>query len=70
MTLKTFGRIDVLINNAGLGKTNLFIEQPEEEITNFTQVIFSRLLDIYEYKELHEWLKPLKNLIMIFLQIL
>ena len=32
LTLKMFGRIDVLINNAGLGKTNLFLNQPEEEI--------------------------------------
>jgi len=31
-TLNTFGRIDVLINNAGLGKANLFLEQPEQEI--------------------------------------
>ncbi len=31
-TLRTYGRIDVLINNAGLGKANLFLNQPEEEI--------------------------------------
>ncbi|NPD89033.1 MAG: SDR family NAD(P)-dependent oxidoreductase [Asgard group archaeon] len=31
-TLNTFGRIDVLVNNAGLGKVNLFLEQPEQEI--------------------------------------
>ena len=37
MTLKIFGRIDVLINNAGLGKTNLFIEQPEEEIEQLVE---------------------------------
>ena len=33
-SLKKFGRIDVLINNAGLGKANLFLEQPTEEIDN------------------------------------
>ena len=32
LTMKAFGSIDVLINNAGLGKTNLFIDQPETEI--------------------------------------
>jgi short-subunit dehydrogenase len=32
LTLKVFGSIDILINNAGLGKANLFLEQPEEEI--------------------------------------
>jgi len=31
-TMKNFGRIDVLINNAGLGKANLFLEQPISEI--------------------------------------
>lgn len=31
-SLKNFGRIDVLINNAGLGKANLFLEQPISEI--------------------------------------
>ena len=43
-TLKAFGRIDVLINNAGLGRANLFVEQPESEIdelieTNFLSVV-------------------------------
>ncbi|MHA1464894.1 MAG: SDR family NAD(P)-dependent oxidoreductase, partial [Candidatus Heimdallarchaeaceae archaeon] len=32
LTFKAFGHIDVLINNAGLGKANLFIDQPDEEI--------------------------------------
>lgn len=31
-TLNTYGRIDVFVNNAGLGKANLFLEQPEQEI--------------------------------------
>ncbi len=31
-SLKNFGRIDVLINNAGLGKANLFLEQSISEI--------------------------------------
>ena len=31
-SLKKFGRIDVLINNAGLGKASLFLEQPISEI--------------------------------------
>ncbi len=31
-TMKKYGRIDVLVNNAGLGKANLIIDQPEEEI--------------------------------------
>lgn len=36
-TLKAFGRIDVLVNNAGLGKVNLFVEQPEEEINELIE---------------------------------
>lgn len=36
-TLKAFGRIDVLVNNAGLGKVNLFSEQPEEEINELIE---------------------------------
>lgn len=39
--IKRFGRIDVLINNAGLGKANLFLEQPETEID---QLIETNLL--------------------------
>lgn len=31
-SITAFGSIDVFINNAGLGKVNLFLEQPEEEI--------------------------------------
>ncbi len=42
-TLKSYGRIDVLINNAGLGKANLFIEQPEEEID---QLIETNILSL------------------------
>lgn len=43
LTLKTFGRIDVLINNAGVGKANLFLEQPEEEID---QLIETNILSL------------------------
>jgi short-subunit dehydrogenase len=43
VTLKTFGRIDVLINNAGLGKANLFLNQPEEEID---QLIETNILSL------------------------
>jgi short-subunit dehydrogenase len=35
--LKNFGRIDVLINNAGLGKANLFLEQPISEIDDLIE---------------------------------
>ena len=42
-TLKTFGRIDVLINNAGLGKANLFLNQPEIEID---QLIETNILSL------------------------
>ena len=43
-SLKAFGTIDVLINNAGLGRANLFVNQPEEEIdelidTNFLSLV-------------------------------
>ena len=43
LALKTFGRIDVLINNAGVGKANLFLEQPEEEID---QLIETNILSL------------------------
>ncbi|MHA1218722.1 MAG: SDR family NAD(P)-dependent oxidoreductase, partial [Candidatus Heimdallarchaeaceae archaeon] len=43
LTLKTFGRIDVLINNAGVGKANLFLKQPEEEID---QLIETNILSL------------------------
>jgi len=42
--LNAFGTIDILINNAGLGRANLFVQQPEEEIdelidTNFLSLV-------------------------------
>ena len=43
VTLDQFGRIDVLINNAGLGKANLFLNQPEEEID---QLIETNILSL------------------------
>lgn len=36
-SLKKFGRIDVLINNAGLGKANFFLEQPISEIDELVE---------------------------------
>ena len=44
LSLKAFGNIDILINNAGLGRANLFLEQPESEIdelidTNFLSLV-------------------------------
>ncbi|TFG10609.1 SDR family NAD(P)-dependent oxidoreductase [Candidatus Heimdallarchaeota archaeon] len=43
-SLRAFGNIDILINNAGLGRANLFVDQPEEEIdelidTNFLSLV-------------------------------
>ncbi len=45
-TLKVFGSIDVLINNAGLGKANLFLEQPEEEIDELIETNFLSLVKL------------------------
>ncbi|MHA1217627.1 MAG: SDR family NAD(P)-dependent oxidoreductase [Candidatus Heimdallarchaeaceae archaeon] len=36
-SITAFGSIDVFINNAGLGKVNLFLEQPEEEINELIE---------------------------------
>ena len=35
--IKAFERIDIFVNNAGLGKANLFLEQPEEEINELIE---------------------------------
>jgi len=48
-TLKKFGRIDVLINNAGLGKSNLILDQPEHEID---QLIETNLLSLIKMTQL------------------
>ncbi len=45
-TLKAFGTIDVLINNAGLGRVNLFVEQPEEEIDELIETNFLSLVKL------------------------
>ncbi|MFW9853235.1 MAG: SDR family NAD(P)-dependent oxidoreductase [Candidatus Thorarchaeota archaeon] len=44
LTIKAFGRVDVLVNNAGLGKVSLFIEQPEEEIDELIETNFLALV--------------------------
>lgn len=46
LSLKAFGSIDVLINNAGLGKTNLFIEQPESEIDELIETNILSLIKL------------------------
>ena len=48
-TLKKFGRIDVLINNAGLGKANLFLEQPTHEID---ELIETNILSLIKMSQL------------------
>ncbi|MHA1200569.1 MAG: SDR family NAD(P)-dependent oxidoreductase [Candidatus Heimdallarchaeaceae archaeon] len=45
-TLKAFGGIDILINNAGLGRANLFVEQPEEEIDEMIETNFLSLVKL------------------------
>ena len=37
LSINVFESIDVFINNAGLGKVNLFLEQPEEEINELIE---------------------------------
>ncbi len=46
LSLKAFGHIDVLINNAGLGKANLFIDQPEEEIDELIETNILALIKL------------------------
>jgi short-subunit dehydrogenase len=46
LTLKAFGNIDVLINNAGLGRANLFLDQPESEIDELIDTNFLSLVKI------------------------
>jgi short-subunit dehydrogenase len=45
-TMRTFGRIDVLVNNAGLGKANLFLEQPEQEIDELVETNILSLIKL------------------------
>ena len=44
LTLQEFGQIDVLINNAGIGKANLIVEQPEEEIDELLETNVKALI--------------------------
>lgn len=46
LTMKAFGQIDVLINNAGLGKANLFIDQPDEEIDELIETNILALIKL------------------------
>ncbi|MBY8999463.1 MAG: SDR family NAD(P)-dependent oxidoreductase [Candidatus Heimdallarchaeota archaeon] len=46
LTMKAFGSIDILINNAGLGKTNLFIDQPESEIDELIETNLLALIKL------------------------
>ena len=45
-TLNTFGRIDVLVNNAGLGKASLFLDQPEQEIDELIETNILSLIKL------------------------
>ena len=56
LTMKAFGQIDVLINNAGLGKANLFIDQPNEEIDELIETNILALI-----KLTHEVLPIMKD---------
>ncbi len=46
LTIKAFGRIDALVNNAGLGKVSLFTEQPEDEIDELIETNFLALVKL------------------------
>jgi len=46
LTLKAFGSIDILFNNAGLGRANLFVEQPESEIDELIETNFLSLVKL------------------------
>ena len=48
-TLSKFGKIDVLINNAGLGKASLFINQPEYDIE---ELIETNILSLIKMSQL------------------
>lgn len=42
--LKKFGKIDILINNAGIAKDNLIVKMPKED---FNEVIETNLISVY-----------------------
>ncbi len=56
-------------SKTGYLRYRILYETISEEVNKFVHTVFFRLLDLYEYREMHEWLKSVFDMISTFLEI-
>ena len=57
-------------SKTGYLRYRILYETVSEEVNKFVHTVLFRLIDLYEYREMHEWLKSVFDMISTFLEIL